>query len=391
MTSNSPLYVRPQSNGVNSRVSLEQATLSRSYRRTKPAKNWPEATQVPVGNPRPRHFWGHFFAVGLVLAAIGLLIVSLMLPTTTAVAAPGQPTYKVAFNEAGLPKNTSWSVDLGGSVHSSIGNWVIFPQISNGTYTFSISTSDTRYAPVPGNGNVTVAGFAVYPLINFTVEMYPVIFEESGLPVGTSWTVTLNGTQASSDNSTLVIDKHNGTFPFSVVSAHNLYAPRPGNGYVTVNGGSRPEYIAFNAFTYPVRFERADSYSGTVDLEIGSAAYTVPANSSVTVEFVNGTYSFTAQASGTASVKSGSFTVAGAGVTVPLVVSCASNAGCLPPPNVTSSGPGSGSIPGGEFVVVAIAILAASLLALGGVLAWRSWRRAEERTNRNTSPPRGFG
>ncbi|MFZ1024138.1 MAG: hypothetical protein WAN87_08380 [Thermoplasmata archaeon] len=335
---------------------------------------------------------GREVQAGLVLVTIAILIASLWLPTGAAIAPPRQSTYKVAFQEVGLPKNTSWSVDLSGSIHSSNGSWVIYPQISNGTYTFSISTIDTRYAPDPGNGNVTVAGFAVYPVINFTVEMYPVTFEESGLPTGTAWSVTLNGTKVSTDNSTLVFDKHNGTYPFTVTSEHNIYAPRPGDGSVTVNGSSPLEYIAFNAYTYPVRFDREDSASASVELQIGAVPYTIPANGSVTVDLVNGSYSYIASVGGEGEgVPNGTFTVAGAAVTIPLIVSCGKDVGCLPSPNLPSSGTTSGSLPGGDLVVAAIAVVAVSLLALGGVLAWRSWRRAEERASRDAAPPRGFG
>jgi hypothetical protein len=335
---------------------------------------------------------GREVSASLVLGTTAVLIASLLSPSASAIAPSGHSTYKLAFREAGLPKNTSWSVDLSGSIHSSNGTWVIYPQISNGTYSYAISTNDTRYAPHPGNGNVTIAGFAVYPEINFTVETYTVTFKESGLPTGTSWTVSLNGTEVSSNNSTLVIDKHNGTFPFAVNSYHNIYAPRPGDGFVTVNGGAPPEYIAFNAFTYPVRFEREDAVSVAVALYVAGATYNVPANGSVTVDLTNGTYTYNASVGvfGT-SVPPGSFTVAGAAVTIPLVVYCGTSAGCLTVPTMPSSTQDSGGLPGGELAVAVVAVLAIALLALGAVLAWRSWRRAEERANRDPTPPRGFG
>jgi hypothetical protein len=358
---------------------------------SRPLPSGPTRGRASVGSTGHNQSRRSAFSAGLVLGTLTILVMSSWMPSGAAISPPGQSTFKVAFNEAGLPKNTPWSVDLSGTIHSSNGNWIIFPQIPNGTYTFSISTSDTRYSPDPGNGNVTVAGLAVYPVINFTVETYPVTFEESGLPAGAVWSVSLNGTQVTSNNSTLVIDKHNGTFPFSVSAANGLYAPRPGDGYVTVNGGARLEYIAFNAYTYPVRFVRSDFYSGLVNVQIGTAAYSVPANSTVTVDLVNGTYTYTALAGGGVNVTGGSFTVAGAGATIPLVILCGSNVGCVPPPNLPTTGPSPSSLPGGVFVVAVISVVAAALLVSGGIVAWRSWRRSEERANREATPPRGFG
>ena len=87
--------------------------------------------------------------------------------------------------------------------------------------------------PVVGNN---VADWATVSVLTAPVpRTYDVTFTETGLPVGTAWSVTLNGTDKSSIGSTLTFPEPNGTYPFAVGSVTG-YVARPGSGRVTVSG-----------------------------------------------------------------------------------------------------------------------------------------------------------
>ncbi len=324
----------------------------------------------------------------IALLVTGSLLVILLMPAASSASPASGATYKVAFQEVGLSGNVSWSVDLNGSVHTSFGTWVIFPAVGNGTYPFAVLINDTRFSPDPQHGNVTVAGAALYPTINFTEAMYPVSFAESGLPTGTSWSVSINGTKQASNTTQIVIEKRNGTYPFSINTQHMVYAPDPGNGYVTVQGGPIQETVEFRLYTYPVRFVRNDLENASVLLMVGKQNYTVPALGSVVVDLTNGTYPYTASTgiAGT-SVPSGSFTVTGNGTTVSLVVSCGKDVGCQPLSRSNGSSAGA-LLTGSDLTLVLVAALAGSVLVIGGVLGWRSWNKSEDQREQDENPPK---
>jgi hypothetical protein len=58
----------------------------------------------------------------------------------------------------------------------------------------------------------------------------PVTFTESGLPAGTSWSVTVNGQQVASTNSSFTVDEQNGSYTFTLPSS--------------IPGGSGIRYLA---------------------------------------------------------------------------------------------------------------------------------------------------
>ena len=73
---------------------------------------------------------------------------------------------------------------------------------------------------------------------------YSVTFPQSGLPAGTSWSVTLNGQTLSSTTSTITFSEPNGTYAYTV-GAVNGYTATPSSGSVTVNGVSQTVAITF--------------------------------------------------------------------------------------------------------------------------------------------------
>jgi YVTN family beta-propeller protein len=77
---------------------------------------------------------------------------------------------------------------------------------------------------------------------------YPVSFEESGLPPGTEWNVTFNGTTHTSMAPVLTLSVMNGSFNYTVAAASG-YQPEPPSGMTVVAGGAVVEPISFVAFS----------------------------------------------------------------------------------------------------------------------------------------------
>ncbi len=156
------------------------------------------------------------------------------------------PTYAVTFTESGLPANTSWSVELAGAAVSSLSSTIAFSVVS-GTYAYS--TTVAGYIATPSSGSLTVSGAAVHQAIvcaRAAAGSYNVTFTESGLPLGTSWSITLNGATTSSATSSTGVAVPSGTYGYTVGEMSN-YSSNPSSGSVTVNGTSTGPAIVFSS------------------------------------------------------------------------------------------------------------------------------------------------
>lgn len=152
--------------------------------------------------------------------------------------------YPISFTESGLPTDTNWSVTLGESTLTSNLSSIQFEEPS-GAYSYTIGI-------VPGwhlngsarNGTVRVNNGTASRALSWMATVYWVSFEEGGLPVGTSWTVALNGLRVAGNSSVLSASVQNGTYAFEVVNVTG-YAASPLIGSVSVNGSNSVEEIHF--------------------------------------------------------------------------------------------------------------------------------------------------
>ncbi len=166
-------------------------------------------------------------------------------------AAEGAPSYNVSFSETGLPKGTFWSVTMNGTTKSSTEN-LVFTE-PNGTYPFTVGAM-SGYTALPSSGSVTINGAPKAVSITFfrpsTGANYTVFFSENGLPLGTSWFVTLNGQTLSSTQRTITFNEANGSYGFTVGSVSG-YTVNPSSGSVKVNGAPVFQTITFTSSTPP--------------------------------------------------------------------------------------------------------------------------------------------
>ncbi len=156
-------------------------------------------------------------------------------------------SYPVTFVGAGLPQGRSWSVTLNGTTLSSVSNSVTFSE-PNGTYQFSLGDLP-GYAPHPSSGTIFVRGQGLRILVNFTRNEFSITFARYGLPSGTPWSVTLNGTVTTSMEDNISFSIRHGSYSFSVGDVIG-YNANPSSGWVIVNG-DKDVSVRFNRTERP--------------------------------------------------------------------------------------------------------------------------------------------
>lgn len=279
-------------------------------------------------------------------------------------------TYRVMFTESGLANGTSWSLALNKTKQSSTSATISF-NATDGRYPYTIDAVAGYTLSTPATGNVTVLNAAVNVSVNYTpaAGMYRVTFNETGLPNGTSWSITLAGkTTGTSTTTSITMEEKNGTYSYAVGSVSG-YNATPKNGTVQVNGTGVNRTIAFSAIhpplpgTFTIRFQENGLANGTrwvVTLDGVSHNATTDA---IMFNESNGTYAYTiSDISGySLNVSSGALTVAG----LPQVV----NVGFS---RTSSPATGLAAVPYWAWILIAIIII---LVIIGAVAAAASRRR----------------
>jgi len=258
-------------------------------------------------------------SVVVVLVALLSILTLLSVPAAGATPAPGaaisHPThYVVTFQQQGLPRGTAWDVTIQGPNHHHRGD---YPSrggsdklsLRNGTYNFTVSAAG--YTASPPNGTFTVSGSNLYENETFGPPTCGASFVEQGLPISTQWSVVLNGTDQSSEATSLSFRVPNGSYSFSVSAVG--FVATPENGSLSVDGSNLSVTVEFVQSSYTVTFSEQGLPSETV-WSVRLAGETTPSNSStISFSLPNGTYSFTVgpQAGWVASPENGSLSVNG--------------------------------------------------------------------------------
>jgi YVTN family beta-propeller protein len=151
-------------------------------------------------------------------------------------------TYAVTVAETGLPSGTNWTAEAGGVSNSSTAADLIL-SVPNGTYSYTAYLSNGTYRAL--SGSFVVDGRPAEVSVSFSRVTFQVILNESGLPTGTNWSVTLNGVPASSTDSTIAFAETNGSYAFSVGGVPG-YGARPSSGLLAINGTNVSESIVFS-------------------------------------------------------------------------------------------------------------------------------------------------
>jgi hypothetical protein len=235
----------------------------------------------------------------------------------------------VTFNETGLNGASNWTVVVAGEppevIYVSQGPWS--ESLANGTYTYTLSTGEPGYVPVPSQGSFNVAGVRVNITATFEPATYPVTFTESGLPSGTPWSVDLDGAPGDSTHSTVAFSETEGNYSFTIAAAAG-YVPSPSNGEVDDEGAPVNVSVQFlppGTQEYSVSFSETGLSSGKLWHVTLDGVTNSSETSTVTFVEANGTYGYEVLPlpGWTTLTPTGTATVAGANQTIPVTWSVA--------------------------------------------------------------------
>jgi hypothetical protein len=211
-----------------------------------------------------------------------------------------QATYSVEFDESGLPIGSSWTVTLNGTQSSSsFGPSPILFSEPNATYTYAVA-SIAGYSATPSAGVDPVHGAAPAPIVIVFAPLptWSVTFQENGLPAGTPWNVTLNGTSSpSSTTSSIVFSEPNALYSYSIGTSALASVPgfvvAPQNGYVTVSGAAVTTTVVYTRVALLTHSEAACSSVSSPPFYQNSCYQ--EAQSPTLLELANGTVGLAAE------------------------------------------------------------------------------------------------
>jgi hypothetical protein len=234
--------------------------------------------------------------------------------------------FSITFTEHGLLNGTGWSVAMDHLESSSTAASIAFT-VPNGSYAYNVSTG-SQYLPTTVGGTAVVSGAGVAISVTFTLgpspPLYPIQFNESGLPRGTNWSVDLGGVTSSSSSRTVEFEQSNGTYAYSISSVPG-YVAGPALGNVTVHGLPQQVSIVYTSTAPPplpssfsITFHERGLPNGTGwGVVIGSSIETSLTDTIAFADETNGSFGYVVLAiSGYSATYSGTATVAGTNVTI---------------------------------------------------------------------------
>jgi phosphoesterase family protein len=180
---------------------------------------------------------------GTVTVANGPLPMYLVYTTTT---------YGVTFSESGLPTNAAWSVAVDGRfLNQTTNNGTI--TLANGTYPYTVADVSGYNLSTPSSGNAIVSGSPVVVTVVFQPIVSSLIFNETGLPPGVNWSVTIGGTPLSGVGNGgadgLSATLANGTYSYSIAIVPGYYEGTvPYSGTVAVKAQTMVDLTFVPAF-----------------------------------------------------------------------------------------------------------------------------------------------
>ncbi len=151
--------------------------------------------------------------------------------------------------------------------------------VSNGSN--ALFSANNGYSLAVGWGSINANNF-VNDITSSSPTSYPVTFTESGLPSGTSWSVTFNGQTSSSTSTTVSFSAVDGTYSYTI-GAVSGYTSSPSSGSVTVNGASAGVSVTFTASSTPPPTQTAATYSIVNATSSNIYLYTLPEAEKFTV------------------------------------------------------------------------------------------------------------
>lgn len=148
--------------------------------------------------------------------------------------------------------------------HHVIDGWENAEQQIRSTFTLSATTVSISNYTLPNSGyyqNYYNDGIAALIQLS-SPRTYPVSFTETGLRLGTLWSITLNQTTLSSTSDNILFSASNGTYSFTVAPVTG-YTDVPTSGILTVTGNLVAQPVEFTPLAYYVSFSETGLPAGT--------------------------------------------------------------------------------------------------------------------------------
>ena len=205
-------------------------------------------------------------------------------------------TYRITFTETGLLQNAAWYVNLSnGQSFSSRTSSITFNE-PNGTYSYTIQTSNSKYSAVKPAGDFMVNGNSMDLSVRFYEVTYKVIFTDNGLPPGTTWYVNLTGGQSlKSSLSTISVELPNGSYGYTISTINKTFKPAVYASDFVINGSSLSHEVYFNEVVYMVEVETTQKLPGSGwSLFLGGRNVSSTHGNELIINLPNGTYTYNA-------------------------------------------------------------------------------------------------
>ncbi|WP_393972107.1 hypothetical protein OXIME_000713 [Oxyplasma meridianum] len=203
--------------------------------------------------------------------------------------------YTVNVEEAGLPQNSIWYLNLSNGVNLYSQSNIISVLLTNGTYHYDLSSSNSSFHPSFLSGTLVVSGSNLTITVTFKLTLYNVTFE-GGSNIKGSWYVNLiNGNNSGpiSSGSSHVFALSNGTYSYVISTSNGSFVPSLFSGVFTVNGTNVLIHVQFIEVNYTVTFTynlHRVPWQITIDNESEFSPHGQP----ITFELPNGTYFYSA-------------------------------------------------------------------------------------------------
>ncbi len=225
--------------------------------------------------------------------------------------------YQATFQETGLPAGTAWYVNITGKAPIEETSAYATVNLTNGTYSYSVATTDKSYSAA--GGFLTVDGSGVSEQISFIPVEYKITFSENGLPAGVAWYLNIsNGHDYRSTSSGITLSLMNGTYSYAISTSDKEYSPASNSGSLSVIGKQASVVVQFKPVYYSVQFVESGLPSGTVWYVniTGGQSYS-SSTPVIGAELTNGSYSYEIGVQNrTYSSPGGSFAVGGSSIGV---------------------------------------------------------------------------
>ncbi len=147
------------------------------------------------------------------------------------------------FTESGLPTGTEWWVNATDESSANSTGTTISLTLADGSYPYTVASANKQFQAT--GGTLILSGAIASVSVVFTELAHEVTFTETGLPAGTPWEVSLNGTPLTSTSPWINFTEVAGSYPF-IVGGLFWYDSTPTTGEVSVVASNQSIQIAFS-------------------------------------------------------------------------------------------------------------------------------------------------